>query len=1092
MAKVEVEMSIMEFCRPRKDLLAGTLNPEIFTANLMQVIDHYRGEPDVVQNVYTDARAFFGEATYPTEGMRLVLRNCFGRLGGKDATYPAIQRMERAFGGGKTHILIGATHLAFQGSDLADVARDVIDPDLLPAPGEITVVGIAGDRVAIHETHGARLVPYTLWGEIAFQIGGEALYQAIGPTASSFGSPADEFFDVVFKGRKVLIMLDELAAYATRVEAARAGGGSSVATFLMSMFQYAKEHIGLSVIITLASQKDAFARQTSILTDLVSKAKGEQTSAADSLGIADRAYGEVRKVSARDETTVTPMRGQEISRVLARRLFEDIDRQGAATTADAYMDMYRRTAMLLPEQARQESYRERLIAHYPFHPTLIDFLTEKLATVETFQGTRGVLRILALSVANLWRRQAAAPMIHACHLDLRDPRLADELVSRTDSAELMPIVNADIGGPDSGDLKAEDSNAALADRANTHPDGFPLHEYAWKTVFLHSLAGFGDGLASNVFGIAKQDALFATAFPGMTPPQVETALDALRSHAYYLRYSETEGRYYASTGVSINRVLADIRHALRGTTRVNDLLNETSRKVVKAGALNFEILSEVELPERIPDKGAKATLALIALDSPPVKPEDFITQAGLNKPRQHQNLVFLLLPETVKVEGEYRSGDDILDNAASRALELSERLNGIAIDVLARNTLKHNSSAYGLSESALSDEAFKRDTKEREQALLTVVTQAYRNLWFPSQGGKVVRREISTAGGEGGASVIESIRAVLITEGKLVTAEMAVTGTTAGAAAKLFFTPAKDYRTLDDLRSAFACRRDWPVLEDKGVFESLIRAGVGHGAWCLFRMGSPDAEKPADFHARETGELPLHIDLTQPGWSLVTPQGAKQRQWTAVDGPNSAQIRTWVQQASQQAGYGSVAEVAAAVAETHGAISIQDVSKAIDELIKANQLYVHAPDKDPGLDPRVLRGANAWVMEAVKPDDKIVTRAEAFTRGWIKKDETIALSGEKARKKVLPLLKRLAEIYKTGGTSTVDLLEINGLKLPAGGRIALQLNALKPEDVLALDELLEAAMDLTTQDAETEVQLVIAEPQSGCKLVAELGIDEAH
>jgi hypothetical protein len=484
-------------------------------------------------------------------------------------------------------------------------------------------------------------------------------------------------------------------------------------------------------------------------------------------------------------------------------------------------------------------------------------------------------------------------------------------------------------------------------------------------------------------------------------------------------------------------------------------------------------------------------LALIALDSPPVKPDDFITQAGLNKPRQHQNLVFLLLPETVKVEGEYRSGDDMLDNAATRALELSERLNGIAIDVLARRTLKHNPSDYGLSESALSDEAFNRDTKEREQALLTVVTQAYRNLWFPSQGGKVVRREISTAGGEGGASVIESIRAVLINEGKLVTAEMAITGTTAGAAAKLFFTPAKDYRTLDDLRNDFACRRDWPVLEDKGVFESLIRAGVGHGAWCLFRMGSAEAEKPADFHAREIGELPLQIDLTEQGWSLVTPQGAKQRHWTAVDKPDSAQIRKWVQQASQQTGYGSVTEVATAVAETHGAIAIQDVSKAIDELVKANQLYVHAPDKDPGLDPGVLRGANACVMEAVKPDDKIVTRAEAFTRGWIKKDETIALSGEKARKKVLPLLKRLAEIYKTGGTSTVALLEINGLKLPAGGRIALQFNALKAEDVRALDELLDTTMALTTQDTETEVQIVIAEPQPGCKLVAELK-DEIH
>ncbi|MBV5274819.1 MAG: ATP-binding protein, partial [Lamprocystis purpurea] len=897
-------MSILEFCQPRADLLAGTLNPEIFTANLMQVIDHYRGDPDVVQNIYTDPLAFFGEGTYPTEGMRQVLRNCFGRLGGKDATYPAIQRMESAFGGGKTHTLIAATHLAFQGTAIADAAQGAIDAALLPAPGEVTVVGIAGDRVAIHETHGPRLIPYTLWGEIAFQIGGEALYQSIGPAASSFGSPGDAYFDSVFKGRKVLIMLDELAAYAARIEAARPGGRSSVATFLMSLFQYAKAHTGLAVILTLASQRDAFARQTAMILDLVSKARGQDVSKEEALGIARAADGEVRSVVQRDATAVVPVRGQEISRVLARRLFVHIDQEGAATTADAYMDMYRRTALLLPEQARQETYRERLTAHYPFHPTLIDYLTDKLATVESFQGTRGVLRVLALTVANLWRRQVPAPMIHTCHLDLRDPRLSDELVSRTESAELMPIINADIGGPDSGDLKAQHSNAALADRANPHPEDFPLHEYAWKTVFLHSLAGFGDGLDSNVFGIAKQDALFATAFPGMTPPQVETALDALRSQAYYLHYSDTEGRYYASTGVSINIVLAAIRRALRGTKGVDQLIHETSRKVVKPGTLNFDVIAEVELPERIPDKGTKPTLALIALDSPPVDPAQFITQAGANKPRVHQNLVFLLVPDTVEVDGEYRPGDDMLDNAATRALDLRERLSGIGIDVLARRTLKSNPAGYGLSEAVLSDQTFNRDTKEREQALLTVVTQAYRNLWYPGQGDTVTRREISTAGGEGGRSVIESIREVLLGEGKLVTAELAATSATAGAAVKLFFAANKDYQTLEDLRSAFACRRDWPVLEDKGVFETLIRAGIGHGAWCLFRMGS--AEKPADFYARETGQLPLPIDLAEPGWCLVTPQGAKQRNWTAADKPDAAQVRKWVQEAIQQARYCSV------------------------------------------------------------------------------------------------------------------------------------------------------------------------------------------
>jgi predicted AAA+ superfamily ATPase len=299
--------------------------------------------------------SFFGEGTYPTEGMRQVLRNIFGRLKGSDASYPAIQRLETALGGGKTHTLIAATHLAYRGTEIAEAARELLDPELLLDAGQTTVVGIASDRVAIHETKGSRLIPYTLWGEIAYQIGGEALYREIGTTATSFGSPGDQYFDLVLKGRRVLIMLDELAAYAARVEAARPGGRSSVATLLMSLFQYAKDHTGISVVLTLASQKDAFARQTAMLSQIVSQAKGEGVSKTEALDIARRADGEVRSVVVRDVTTVTPVRGQEISRVLARRLFGHIDQDAAARTADAYMEMYRRTATLLPEAARQET-----------------------------------------------------------------------------------------------------------------------------------------------------------------------------------------------------------------------------------------------------------------------------------------------------------------------------------------------------------------------------------------------------------------------------------------------------------------------------------------------------------------------------------------------------------------------------------------------------------------------------------------------------------------------------------------------------------------------------------------------------------------
>ncbi len=66
--------SVIEACLPRKDILEGTFNPEIFTAGLSQVMDFYRGKASVTHNIYTDAGQFFSEGTYPTKGPRLVAK----------------------------------------------------------------------------------------------------------------------------------------------------------------------------------------------------------------------------------------------------------------------------------------------------------------------------------------------------------------------------------------------------------------------------------------------------------------------------------------------------------------------------------------------------------------------------------------------------------------------------------------------------------------------------------------------------------------------------------------------------------------------------------------------------------------------------------------------------------------------------------------------------------------------------------------------------------------------------------------------------------------------------------------------------------
>jgi hypothetical protein len=888
-------ISIVESCRPRDGILQGTFNPEIFTASLSQVVSHYRGRGGGLDNLYTEAEQFFRDGTAATAGLKFVLREALLRLSG-DNSAPAIYRLETAFGGGKTHTLIALTHLAFRGRELSEVAAPLTGGAPLPSPGECSIAGVAGDELAVHRPQGPELVPHTLWGEIAFQIGGEALYRAIGEDATAAAAPGSTYFDAVFKGRKAIVMLDELAQYAARLEVARPHGAEQLAAFLLSLLGYARTHSGLVVVVTLAGKLDAFARHTRRIVGLLSQVRGAEISEAEAEAIAERAPGDAQSVVARDETPVVPVQAAELSRVLAKRLFTPVDPSAAQSAAAAYAELYARSSASLPDEALRGDYQDRIRSHYPFHPTFLHFLNSKLATVETFQGTRGVLRLLALVVRNIWARGQGVPMVHTAHVDLRDPRIVDEILGRTRSGELKTVLDTDIGGPDTEMRAAGRSRAEIADGRNPHPAGFPLHELAWRTVFLHSLVGHAEGLASKIFGITEKEALFETAFPGLTPPQVEAALREIENTAFYLRFDADKSRYFASLEPSINRALAEIREGLREEP-IGELLAATARKVVASENGLFRVFSDVAAPEHIPDNVGRPVLGLVALDAERLDPTAIVETKGPRETRLQQNIVFLLAPETVLLEGDGRSEDRI-----QKAREARNRISDLARTVLALRRLKKKPEDYGLRAEQLARDDFEARAGERELALQTAVTALYRFLWFPSAAsGAVIRKEITPAAGEGGAAVLAAIRRLLDGEGECVSRDRAKTNEVLIGLGQRFFelgqTPA-----LAKLRESFLSNRNWPVLEHPDLFDQIVREGVAKGYWCLFDMGGSERVTPERFFSRETREVPFDIDLGAPGWSLVSAQGARQRGWGAETRIEVSTVVPWVSSAIGEQG----------------------------------------------------------------------------------------------------------------------------------------------------------------------------------------------
>ena len=121
---------------------------------------------------------------------------------------------------------------------------------------------------------------------------------------------------------------------------------------------------------------------------------------APTLIVADRM---AESVSARKATLLDPTEDDETVQVLRRRLFEHIDDAGAAKVVDAYRGLWAGHQDALADDAARPETAERFRASYPLHPHVLDTLTGKTATLDNFQRVRGMLRLLARTIAHLWR-----------------------------------------------------------------------------------------------------------------------------------------------------------------------------------------------------------------------------------------------------------------------------------------------------------------------------------------------------------------------------------------------------------------------------------------------------------------------------------------------------------------------------------------------------------------------------------------------------------------------------------------------------------------------------------------------------------------
>ena len=375
--------TIFDLCEPRKDVVKGDIAKSDFAADLAQVIK------GTASDEYRTPEPFFRN-TYPTRGLKSLLANVCARLSGKAGEVAAIFRLGTSFGGGKTHSLIALVHAA-NGMRGVTNAGEFIDPALVPK-SRVRVAAFDGENAdpANGRKMGDDVLAFTPWGEIAYALAGKAGYERVRRGDEQAIAPGAETIQELFGGEPTLILLDELSVYLRKVQKLPQAR-EQLAAFLTSLFKAVESSPKAAVVYTLSIGKD----------DRSSDAYSEE-----SQFIADR-MTEIESVSARKATLLNPTEDDETVQVLRRRLFDRIDDPGASEVIDSYRESWNSNRDALVADAARPETIDAFRASYPFHPDVLATLTGKTATLVTFQRVRGMLRLLAGTVAYLWSTKAS-------------------------------------------------------------------------------------------------------------------------------------------------------------------------------------------------------------------------------------------------------------------------------------------------------------------------------------------------------------------------------------------------------------------------------------------------------------------------------------------------------------------------------------------------------------------------------------------------------------------------------------------------------------------------------------------------------------
>jgi hypothetical protein len=524
-----------EVIAPHEDVARGTYQQAEFAADLWQV---YKGEGTAE---YRDPREFFGR-TFLTDGLRELLVNALKRLSGQGGD-PVVE-LQINFGGGKTHSMLALYHL-FSGAKAADLpgVEAVLTETGITQPPPVKRAVLVGNSLkATGSVKEDGTTVHTLWGELAWQLGGRSAYDLVRESDETATNPGDAL-DAIFKQcGAALILIDEWVAYARqlwgREKMLPAGSFDTQFTFAQTLCEAARRAPNVLVLVSIpasvSEQGDEGGRN---------------------------ALSSLKQAVGRSNLVWRPATSDESFEIVRRRLFQTVhDPAHRDAVIRAFMELYRSNAQDFPSECKESDYERRLRAAYPIHPELFDRLYNDWSTLEKFQRTRGVLRLMAAVIHSLWERGDKSVLILPATVPIDDPSVQPEL-TRYLEERWSAVVDRDVDGPHAVPIELDNEFSNFG--------RYSACRRVARTVFL----GSAPTLRAANQGIEDKRIKLGCAQPGESVPTFGDAMRKLSDgRTTYLYVSGT--RYWYDTQASVNKLARDLAER-------DDIKNQTPFEIGK-------------------------------------------------------------------------------------------------------------------------------------------------------------------------------------------------------------------------------------------------------------------------------------------------------------------------------------------------------------------------------------------------------------------------------------------------------------------------------------------------------------------------------